>query len=63
MHAAQWVASQIVIEFGDRADRLPSSRRMTVLAGNIQIAVGAMRTAVCLCASRQRGKRQYGRSD
>lgn len=32
MHAAQWIAGLIVIEFGHRADRLPARIRVTVLA-------------------------------
>lgn len=59
VHAAQRVASLIVVEFWNRADRLPSGCRVTVLTGSIQIAVGAMRTAVRLCASPCCGKRQY----
>ena len=32
--ATQWILGFVVIKFGDGADRLPSHRRMTVLAGN-----------------------------
>ena len=41
MHAPQRILCLIVIEFGDRADRLPSRLRVTVLTGNSQ---GTVRT-------------------
>jgi hypothetical protein len=31
--AAQWILGLVVIKLGNGADRLPSHRRMTVLAG------------------------------
>jgi hypothetical protein len=40
--AAQRVTGLVVIKFGKGADRLPAIRCVTVLAGNIQIAVWAM---------------------
>jgi len=42
VQAAQRITRLVVIEFGDGADRLPSLCRVTVLAGNVQIAVRAM---------------------
>ena len=39
MHASQGIFRAVVIEFRDAADRLPTQRRMTVFAGNIQRAV------------------------
>ena len=39
--AAQWILGLVVIKLGNGADRLPSDRRMTVLAGNGQVAVRA----------------------
>lgn len=44
MHAAQRVSRLIVIEFRDRADRPPRSCRMTVLAGNVEISMGTVRS-------------------
>ncbi len=38
----QRVTGSVVIEFGNRADRRPAIRCVTVLAGNIQIAVWAV---------------------
>ena len=46
VHAAQRVFRLFVIEFGDRADRLPSSLGVAVLTGNGQRAVRAPRTIV-----------------
>jgi len=43
VHAAQWVAGLIVIEFGNGADRLPRIGGVAVLARDIQVAMGAMR--------------------
>ena len=43
VHAAQRILSLIMVEFRDRADRFPALRRMAVLAGNIEIAVGTLR--------------------
>jgi hypothetical protein len=40
--ATQRVTGSVVIEFGDRADWRPALCRVAVLAGNIQIAMGAM---------------------
>jgi len=44
VHAAQRVLCLVVIEFGDRADRLPSRLRVTVLARYGQGAVRTPRT-------------------
>jgi len=41
MHSAQGELSLIVIEFGDRADRSPSSRRVAILARHVQASVRA----------------------
>ncbi len=43
VHAAQRIAGLIVVELGDRPDRLPTQRRMTVLTGDVQISVRAPR--------------------
>ena len=40
--AAQRVMGAVVIKFGNGADRLPALRSVTVLAGNVQIAMRAM---------------------
>ena len=40
MHAAQRIFRLIVIEFGHRADRSPTRRCVTVLAGDVQRPVG-----------------------
>ena len=59
VHAAQGITRLIVVELGDRPDRLPATRAMAVLAGKSQVAV----RAVCAfgglrsCASREYGKR------
>ena len=42
VHAPQRVAGLIVIEFGNGANRLPRVGGMAVLAGNIQVAMGAV---------------------
>lgn len=44
MHAPQRISSLVVIELGNRTDRLPSVWCVTVLAGNIQIAVRTVRS-------------------
>ena len=44
VHAAQRVSRLIVIEFRDGADGPPALRGVTVLAGNVQISVRAVRT-------------------
>ena len=43
VQAAQREFRKVVVEFGDGADRLPAINGVAVLAGQIQIAVGAMR--------------------
>src|SRR5215471_10635110 len=45
VHAAKRVASLIVIKFGDRADRLPCARGVTVLARYGETPVWTMRAA------------------
>ena len=55
MQAAQRVARLVVIEFGNRADRLPRAGGMAVLAGNIKIPVRTVRT----CRLRLRVSRIY----
>lgn len=42
VHAAQRVAGLIVIEFRNRADRLPRAGGVAVLARDIQVAMGAV---------------------
>jgi hypothetical protein len=58
VHAAQRVSRLIVIEFRDGADGPPALRGVTVLAGNVQISVRAVRTSgfLCLRSSRKPGK-------
>lgn len=41
MQTAQRITRLVVIEFGERSNRLPAYRGVTVLAGDTQIAVGA----------------------
>jgi hypothetical protein len=43
VHAPQWKAGFVVIEFWNRPDRLPSHGSVAVLAGDIQVAVGTTR--------------------
>ena len=43
MHTAQRVAGLIVIELGNRADRLPTFRAVTVLTGDPQASMRTMR--------------------
>ena len=53
--AAQWITSLIMIEFWNGADRLPAVRGVTVLAGNIKIAVwtiSSRRALVCPASQR-----------
>jgi hypothetical protein len=45
MHAAQRVPGLVVIKFGHCTDRFPGVRRVTVLAREVEISVGAMRAA------------------
>jgi len=60
VHAAQGIPCLVVIEFGNGADRLPRTRRVAVLARNIQIAVWTVGFCVALRlqACRVPGKRQ-----
>src|SRR5215469_10208105 len=53
VHAPKWVARLIVIEFRSRPNRPPSARCVTVLAGDVQTPMRAMRTSGYLrsCAS------------
>jgi len=46
--SAQRVTGLVVIEFRNGADRLPALRGVTVLTGNVQIAMWAMRTGGAL---------------
>lgn len=52
VHAAQRIAGLVVIELWDRTDRLPPGSCMTVLTGQVQISMWAMRSGVrlSLCA-------------
>ena len=43
VHATQGIARFVVVEFWNAPDRLPSGKRVTVLAGNAEIAVRAVR--------------------
>ena len=60
MHAAQRVPRLVVIKFGNRADRLPGIRRMTVLAGEVEVTVWTMSA---LAVNLRPGRcRTYGKS-
>lgn len=48
VQAPQRIPSLVVIEFGNRTDRLPALRRVTVLTGYIQAAMWAIRTSSAL---------------
>jgi len=48
VQAPQRITSLVVIEFGNRTDRLPPLRRVAVLTGNIQVAMWAIRTRSAL---------------
>ena len=60
MHATQRILCLIVIEFGNRANRLPSRLGMTVLTGNRE---GTMRTprTVARCTSPRGRSSHHGR--
>ena len=60
VHAAQRIASLIMVELGNSADRLPTIRGMAVLARNGQIAVRTMRAFRDLRtrSSQESGKRK-----
>lgn len=53
MHTAQRIARPIVIKFRHRTNRLPAVDRVAVLAGDIQVAVRAMRALGALCNLRR----------
>jgi hypothetical protein len=36
VHAMEWVFRLVVVEFGDRANRAPTCRRVAIFAGNVQ---------------------------
>ena len=54
MHTAQREAGLVVVELWHVADRLPSTQRVAVLAGNIQVAVRAAAVGVRLGLSPSR---------
>src|SRR5271157_489272 len=54
VHTPQRLTGLVVIEFRNGADRLPALRSVTVLTGNIQIAMGAMGTRGTLDRSEER---------
>ena len=59
VHPAQRIARPVVIELRNRADRFPSARRMTVLTGDVQVAVRTVRArGLRVGDSQARGKRQ-----
>jgi len=58
VHAAQRITGLIMVELGNRPDRLPATRGMAVLAGKGQIAVRAVRA---LGGLRSRASREYGK--
>jgi hypothetical protein len=61
MHTAQRITRLVVVEFRNCADRLPSIRRVAVLARDGQTAVGTTRSFGDLrtSASRERRKREH----
>jgi hypothetical protein len=60
VHAAQRISRLIMIKFGNRANGLPSGRRVAILTRQVQIAVWTVRTsgALHLRTSRHSGKCQ-----
>jgi len=50
MHPAQWVFRQVVVEFRNRANRLPRVGGVAVLAGHAQVAMRTVRAFCILCA-------------
>lgn len=57
VHPAQGIAGSVVIEFGNRADRLPPNCGVAVLASNVQISMWASRLRVALGLPARRGLR------
>jgi hypothetical protein len=43
VHATQRILCRVVIELGNRSDRLPSAQRVTVLTRNTETTVGTSR--------------------
>lgn len=61
VHATKRIASVIVVELRNRTDGLPSLRRVAVLTGHVEIAMGTVGTSVILGGgrrSRHRRERQ-----
>ena len=58
VHAAQWEARLAVIKLGHGTDRFPAIYGVAVLAGKVQIAVGAARVRRRLCLGDSEGRRQ-----
>lgn len=61
VHTAQWIFGLIVVEFRNRPDGTPGIRGVTVLAGKVEAAVWAVRSARrlagdCPCGSRENQK-------
>jgi len=54
VHAAEWIAGLIMIEFGNTADGLPCAEGVAVLARDVEVSMRAARTNVAclLCRSR-----------
>jgi len=64
VHATQGILGCVVIEFGNRADRLPSADRVTVLARNAEASVGTTRSRGRLrLSNRQRRGRENRESN
>ena len=58
VHTAQRIAGLVVIEFRNRADRLPTLRCMTVLTGDVQIAVRTVGSGLVRSARKRRQKKE-----
>ena len=58
VHAAQRIASLLVIELGHGTDRLPAIDSVAVLARHIEVAVRAPRVLCCLGRRAENGRRQ-----
>jgi hypothetical protein len=58
VHAAQRIASLLVIELGHGTDRLPAIDSVAVLARHIEVAVRAPRVLRCLGQRAENGRRQ-----
>ncbi len=62
MHSAEGKPSLIMIKLGHHADRLPTGRRVAVLAGQVQISVRAVRFVRLLLRGLRRTRREQQES-